>query len=443
MENNSSKADVALQKAVALLQKCKDMSLDYCEAKLCFDVAVNEYANERYQSAEDLLEKAIKLMLDDINARRVDISCYRIRNAAITPSVTLGDGVRLWPLFNGGSMSGVITPEIQSPLEYTGLVGEIQVEGGHTLESQRYNGEEFYYILYGQGVMSLEGHEMNVRAGDWVCIPNNWLHSIRPLSSHCPIRIFVARSYSDKRTSELLPVGTDPLSLIKPAAPHSGAAAEAIKELAAKIHEATSVGVSLDMGGSLYREADFYIEVAKMCFGKNDLGVQKYVALAIDTVQRFIEDTKRWEPYKSDITKLKANIATFLGEWLHEASSIDWFVYADENYMKPEWGRPVTSYTQLVVEWETPPGRSFCPHTHNTEEFYYLTGSVCGMKLGPVGSNQLTGDEEESFLYPGDALFIPANTKHVARSVSNDYPLHSLCVGNYTDEVVTGEAAVY
>lgn len=340
-------------------------------------------------------------------------------------------------------MNGVITPEIQSPLEYTGLVGEIQVEGGHTLESQRYNGEKFYYILYGRGVMSLEDQEMNVCAGDWICIPNNWPHSIRPLSSHCPIRIFVAASYSDKRTSELLPVGTDPLSLIKPPTPYSGSATKAMKELAAKIHEAASVRVSVDIGGSLYREADFYIEVAKMCFGKNDLGAQKYAALAIDTIQRFIEDTKHWEPYKSDITKLKANIATFIGEWLHEASSIDWFVYADENYMKPEWGRPVTSYTQLVVEWETPAGKSFHPHTHNTEEFYYLTGSVCGMKMGPTGTKEFAGDEEEFFLKPGDTLFIPANTKHVARSVSSDYPLHSLCVGNYTDEIVTGEAAVY
>jgi len=443
MGNNSETADITLQKAVVLLQKCKDMGLDYCDAKFCFDLAVKEYASERYQSAEDLLEKAIKLMLNDINARRVDISCYRIRNAATTPSVTLGDGVRLWPLFNSGSMGGLITPEIQSPLEYTGLVGEIQVEGGYATQPCRHNTETFYYILQGEGVMSLEGCEMNVRAGEWVFIPNNWLHSIRPLSSHCPIRIFVAASYSDRRTSALLSVGTDPLSLIKPATPYSRSAAEAMKELAAKIHEAASIGVSIDIGGSLYREADFYIEVAKMCFGKNDLGVQKYAALAIDTAQGFIEDTKRWEPYKSDITKLKANIATFTGEWLHEASSIDWFIYADENYMKPEWNRPVTLYTQLLVEWEVPAGKSFMPHTHNTEEIYYQMASVCGMKIGPVGTNKLTGDEKEFFLYPGDVLFIPPNTKHVARSVSSDYPLHAIAVGGYTDEVVTGEAAVY
>jgi len=443
MENNSGRADVALQKAVALLQKCRDMSLDYCDGKLCFDLAVKEYASERYQSAEDLFGKAAGLMLNKIKARRLDIGCYRIRNAATIPSVTLGDGVRLWPLFNGGSMSGIITPEIQSPLEYTGLVGEIQVEGGHTLESQRYNGEEFYYILYGRGVISLEDQEMNVCAGDWVFIPNNWLHSIRPLSSHCPIRIFVAASYSDKRTSDLLPVGTEPLSLVKLATPYRGSAAEAMKELASKTHEATSIGVSADIGGSLYREADFYIEVAKACFGNNDLGVQKYAALVMDTIQRFIEDTKRWEPYKSDIARLKANITMFEGEWLHEATSIDWFVYADANYMKPEWNRPITPYTQLVVEWEVPAGKAFMPHTHNTEEIYYQVASVTGMKIGPVGTNKFAGDEEEFFLYPGDALFIPPNTKHVARSVSSDYPLHAFAVGSYSDEVVTGEAAVY
>lgn len=443
MGNNSETADITLQKAVVLLQKCKDMGLDYSDAKFCFDLAVKEYASERYQSAEDLFGEATGLMLNDIKARRLDIGCYRIRKACATPSVMLGDGVRLWPLFNGGSIGGIITPEMQSPCEYTGLIGEIQVEGGYATQPCRHNTETFYYILQGEGVMSLEGREMNVRTGDWVFIPNNWLHSIRPLSTQCPIRVFTAISYADRRTSALLPVGTDPLSLIKPATPYGGSAAEAMKALVAKTHEVASVRISADIGGSLYREADFYIEVAKTCFGKNDLGVQKYAGLAIDIVQRVIEDTKRWEAYKSDITKLKANIATFTGEWLHEATSIDWFIYADENYMKPEWNRPVTLYTQLLVEWETPAGKSFMPHTHNTEEIYYQMASVCGMKIGPVGTNKLTGDEKEFFLYPGDALFIPPNTKHVARSVSSDYPLHAIAVGSYTDEVVTGEAAVY
>jgi len=438
MGNNSETADIALQKAAVLLQKCRDMGLDYSDAKLCFDLAVEEYASERYQSVEDLLDKAMGLMLNDIKTRRLDIGCYRIRKASTTPAVTLGDGVRLWPLFNSGSMGGIISPEMQSPCEYTGLIGEIQVEGGHATQPCRHNTETFYYILQGEGVMSLEGCEMNVRAGEWIFIPNNWLHSIRPLSRQCPIRIFVAISYADRRTSDLLPVGTDPLGLIKPATPYGGSVAKAMKALVAKTHEAASVRISADIGGSLYREADFYTEVAKTCFGKNDLGVRKYAGLAIDTVQRFIEDTKRWEPYKSDISKLKTNIATFTGEWAHEASALAWFVYADENFMKPEWNRPVTTYTQVVVEWGTPAGKSFNPHTHNTEEIFYITGSFCGIKIGPVGTNKLTGDEEEFFLYPGDALFIPPNSKHVARSVSDDYPIHSLCVDNYTDEVVWG-----
>lgn len=444
MTNNSDKADVALQKAVALLQKCKDMGLDYDNAKLCFDLAAKEYARERYQNAEDLAGRAASLMLNDIEARRSDIGRWRIRKASTTPSVMLRGGTaRLWPLFNSGSMGGVITTEIGSPTEYTGLIGEFQIEGGQASASHRHNTEEFYYMLQGEGVVSLEGHEMNVHAGDWVFIPNNWLHSIRPVSRHCPIRAFVFSSYADRRTSDLLPVGTDPLSLIKPATPYRGSAAQVMKELVAKTHEAASIGVSVDTGGSLYREADFYIEVAKTCFGNNDLGVQKYAALAIDTVQRFIEDTKSWEPYKSDITRLKANITTFEGEWLHEATSIDWFVYADANYMKPEWNRPITPYTQLIVEWEVPAGKAFMPHTHNTEETYYQLASVTGMKIGPVGTNQFTGGEKEFLLYPGDALFIPPNTKHVARSVSSDYPLHAFAVGSYSDEVVAGEAAVY
>ena len=42
------------------------MSLDYRDTELCFCLAAKEYANGTYESAEDLANKAISLMTNDI-----------------------------------------------------------------------------------------------------------------------------------------------------------------------------------------------------------------------------------------------------------------------------------------------------------------------------------------------------------------------------------------
>jgi mannose-6-phosphate isomerase-like protein (cupin superfamily) len=435
--------DTLLGKAIHLLQKSRDMSLDYSGAKICLDAAIARYASEDYQNTESFAGQVIDLLLSDIKARRSDVNRWRIRRASRLAPVMLDNGVQLWALFNGGSIGGLISPDADSCCEYTGLVGEMLIDGGATLSLQKCNMEVFYFVLNGEGIISIDGQDMPIHTGDWVFVPNNWSHSIRSGSRYYPLGVFVFSSYLDRRTSELLPVGTDPLSVITPPTPHAGSATEAMEKLSAIVHEAEKVGISADIGGSLYREADFYIELAQRCFGRSELGVRKYTASAISLIQKYIEDIKRWDSYKSDITRLRANITTFPGEWLHEASSIDWFVFADEIYMKPEWNRPITPYTPLEVEWEVPAGKSFMPHTHNTEEIYYQMASVTGMKIGPVGTNKFAGDEEEFFLYPGDCLFIPANTKHVARSVSCDYPLHAIAVDSYSDEILTGEAAIY
>jgi mannose-6-phosphate isomerase-like protein (cupin superfamily) len=441
--DNILKTDVSLTKVVSLLQKIRDMGLNYAGANVCFQSAIEKYASEDYQGAEGLAKQSIDLMLSDIKTRRSDVNRWRIRKASRLDSVMLDNGVQIWPLFNGGSMGNLISPDADSCCEYTGLVGEILIDGGAILRSQKYNMEVFYFVLIGEGIITMEGQDMPIRTGDWVFTPNNWSHSIRSVSQSYPLDLFVFSSYLDRRTSELLPVGTDPLSVIKAPEPYSGSETQSMEKLGAIIHEAESLGLSADIGGSLYREADFFIELAQTCFTRNELGVRKYANSAISLIQKYIDDTRNWDSYRSDITKLKANVANFPGEWLHEASSLDWFVFADEIFMKSEWGRPVTPYTPLEVEWEVPAGKSFMPHTHNTEEIYYQMASITGMKIGPVGTNQLAGDEEEFFLYPGDCLFIPANTKHVARSVSSDYPLHALAVDSYSDEVLTGEAAIY
>jgi len=441
--SSSSKADVALQKAVALLQKCRDMSIDFSDAKVCFDLAVEEYAGENYENAEKLVTKSFDIIMKDINARRKEINTVRIRSAVDVVPIMLDDGIRLWPLFSAGSLGDIISPQIASPMEYVGLLGEIEVDAGRALESQQFNNEVYYYILQGQGVVSFGDQEVKVRRSDWVFVPNNSLHSIRPVSNNNSIRLFVLHEYADRRTSELLTVGTNPLDLIKVPTPYDGSVVEAMVKLAAKAKEATDIGVSLDTGGSRYREGDFYIEVARRCYGKNELGVRKYAALAINMIQRFIDDTKYYNSYKTDVTRLKANAATFPGEWLHESTSLDWFIYADSNLMKPEWGRPTCQYTMAVVDWAVPPQKALTGHTHNTEEFWYCLSGEGGLLIGPPGTHKYTGDEKEVLFKPGDCLFIPPNTRHGVKNLSTDFWFYALAAGQYSDEVISGDAAVY
>ena len=148
---SSDKTDIALQKAITLLQKCRDMSLGCGEAKLLVDLAVKEYAGKREESAQTLAGKAAEVLMADIKTRRSDIACWRIKKTASIPPVTVADGVRLWPMFAGGSLGDLITPGLDSATEYTGLVGELEIQGGHTPPPYRTNMESFYYILQGEG----------------------------------------------------------------------------------------------------------------------------------------------------------------------------------------------------------------------------------------------------------------------------------------------------
>ena len=78
MKDNISNADTALGKAIHLLQKSRDMSLDYSGARICFDVAVERYASENYGDAESFSSKAIDLVSSDITARRANVNRWRI-----------------------------------------------------------------------------------------------------------------------------------------------------------------------------------------------------------------------------------------------------------------------------------------------------------------------------------------------------------------------------
>ncbi len=63
------------------------------------------------------------------------------------------------------------------------------VPGGHALQVHRHAEPEIYYILEGQGIMTIDGIETEVVAGDVIFIPGNAEHGIRN-GSDTSLRLF-------------------------------------------------------------------------------------------------------------------------------------------------------------------------------------------------------------------------------------------------------------
>ena len=89
-------------------------------------------------------------------------------------------------------------------------------------------------------------------------------------------------------------------------------------------------------------------------------------------------------------------------------------------------------YLELVNEFEVAAGGYVYPHEHPTHEFYYVTSGR--------GIMTIAGEERE--IRQGDLVYIPPDTVHTLRPVSDHAPIHCFCfaVGvegagavNYTD----------
>ena len=70
------------------------------------------------------------------------------------------------------------------------LVNEFVVEGGGFVDPHSHPTHEFYYVLRGRGIMTIEGEDRPVGQGDLVHIPPNAVHSLRPVSDHAAIHCF-------------------------------------------------------------------------------------------------------------------------------------------------------------------------------------------------------------------------------------------------------------
>lgn len=73
---------------------------------------------------------------------------------------------------------------------YLELVSEFEVKGGGYVHLHKHLTHEFYYVVGGRGVMTVEGEDRVITQGDLVHIPPDALHSLRPVSPHASIRCF-------------------------------------------------------------------------------------------------------------------------------------------------------------------------------------------------------------------------------------------------------------
>jgi quercetin dioxygenase-like cupin family protein len=70
------------------------------------------------------------------------------------------------------------------------LVSEWIVEGGGMVDPHSHPTHEFYYVMNGRGIMTIDGEDRPIAQGDLVYIPPDKVHSLRPISDNAPIHCF-------------------------------------------------------------------------------------------------------------------------------------------------------------------------------------------------------------------------------------------------------------
>ncbi|MDZ7760756.1 MAG: cupin domain-containing protein [Desulfovermiculus sp.] len=77
--------------------------------------------------------------------------------------------------------------------------GVAQIHPGDQLKDHSHEPPELYYILAGEGVMTIEGNDYHVKTNTAVFIPGNTVHGIRN-TGLCSLRlfyVFAANSFSE------------------------------------------------------------------------------------------------------------------------------------------------------------------------------------------------------------------------------------------------------
>src|ERR1700728_1355456 len=77
----------------------------------------------------------------------------------------------------------VKSPEMRRITEggYLELVNEFEVAGGGHVDPHSHPTHEFYYVMNGRGIMTIDGEDREISQGDLVYIPPDKVNSLRPI----------------------------------------------------------------------------------------------------------------------------------------------------------------------------------------------------------------------------------------------------------------------
>lgn len=65
---------------------------------------------------------------------------------------------------------------------YLEFVCEFELASGQSLAPHDHNSDEFYYLIRGSGIVTIDGEDRSVSVGDLIHIPPNAVHSITDTS---------------------------------------------------------------------------------------------------------------------------------------------------------------------------------------------------------------------------------------------------------------------
>ncbi len=107
-----------------------------------------------------------------------------VRNVrTVTPEVEHNGTVPVWWLIHPREMKELTDGG------YLELANEFEVAIGGEVFPHDHPTHEFYFVMSGQGVMTVGAEQRDVDRGDLVYIPPDTVHSLRPTGSE-PIRCF-------------------------------------------------------------------------------------------------------------------------------------------------------------------------------------------------------------------------------------------------------------
>jgi quercetin dioxygenase-like cupin family protein len=108
-----------------------------------------------------------------------------VRSIEDVEPVTEHNGtVPVWWLFKSREMKEITDGG------FLELVNEFEVPGGGYVHPHSHPTHEFYYVMSGRGIMTIDGENRDIAQGDLVHIPPDKVHSLRPVSDHAPIHCF-------------------------------------------------------------------------------------------------------------------------------------------------------------------------------------------------------------------------------------------------------------